>query len=205
MFSRSAKMIGLVTIGITALHLGGCSSAPTSASQVPARVAPDVQTLTVGDTIRISFPGAPNLDTTQQIRRDGRINLYLIGEVKAADKTPAEFEKELLKAYESQLTSKEIKVTVVSSAFAVYVMGAVTKPGKITSDRALTAFDAVMEAGGFTMTTADTKNVRVIRQEDGQTKTFPLNMKAVLEGAPTEAFYLKTYDVVYVPEKFSWF
>src|ERR1700722_2799514 len=37
-----------------------------------------------GDVLKISFPGSANLDTTQQIRRDGKISLPLVGEVIAA-------------------------------------------------------------------------------------------------------------------------
>jgi len=172
---------------------------------MPVNVAPDVQTLNYGDVIKITFPGAPNLNDSQQIRRDGRVNLAIIGEVKAVDKTPAALEKELATAYASQLTSKEVKVTVVSSTFVVYVMGAVMKPGKITTERSLTAFDAVMEAGGLDSTRANAKAVRVIRQEEGQIKNYPINMKAVLNGDSSEPFYLKSYDTVYVPEKISWF
>ena len=133
------------------------------------------------------------------------VNLTIIGEVKAADKTPAELEKELIQAYASQLTSKEIKVTVISSSFSAFVTGAVMKPGKITSERVLTLLDGIMEAGGFDNARANMKSVRVLRQEDGQMKNYLVNMKAVLEGGKTEPFYLKPNDVVYVPEKISWF
>ena len=195
---------GVIAFWIAAtLALSGCSTPPSSA--LPANVVPDVQTLSVGDQIKISFPGTPNLDTQQTIRRDGRINLTIIGEVKAADKTPAQLEKELVEAYSSQLTSKEIKVTVVSSSFSAFVTGAVMKPGKITSERVLTLLDAIMEAGGFDNARANMKAVRVIRQEEGQMKNYLVNMKAVLEGGKTEPFYLKPHDVVYVPEKISWF
>jgi polysaccharide export outer membrane protein len=186
-----------------AFSFSGCASEPPSSP--PTTAIPDVQILNPGDVIKIAFPGAQNLDTNQQIRRDGRVNLYLIGEVKAAGKTPAELEKELVNAYSSQLVSKEIKVTVVSSSFSVYVTGAVMKPGKIAPDRALTAFDAIMEAGGFDPAKANTKKVRVIRQEDGQIKSYPLDMKALMEGKQSEPFYLKSNDVVVVPEKISWF
>lgn len=187
------------------LGLGGCASTPPTSIPPAAKIAPDKQILNAGDVVKISFPGAQNLDTTQQIRRDGRLNLYMIGEVKAADMTPAELERDLVQAYSSQLLSKEIKVTVVSSSFAVFVTGAVVRPGKISSDRALTAFDAIMEAGGFDGSRANTKEVRVVRQEEGQTKTYTLNLKTVLDGGQVEAFYLKSYDSVYVPEKISWF
>lgn len=182
----------------------GCSTRP--AQTVSAiRVEPTVQQLNAGDVIRISFPGAQNLDTTQQIRRDGKVNLYMIGEVTAADKTPDTLERELVQAYSKELLSKEIKVTVVSSSFAVYVTGAVVRPGKILPDRAVTALDAIMEAGGFDNTRANTREVKVLRQVDGQIENHTLDLRAVMEGRQTQPFYLRSHDVVIVPEKFSWF
>ncbi len=191
-------------LGALTLLLSACSSQPVTAGP-PTKVVPDVQTLNPGDVIKIAFPGAPNLDTSQQIRRDGRVNLAIIGEVKVADKTPAQLEKDLLEAYSSQLISKEVKVTVVSSTFSVYVSGAVMKPGKVVAERALTAFDAIMEAGGLDPTRANAKKVLVIRQEDGQIKSYPINVDALLKGQGSEPFYLKAHDTVQVPEKISWF
>ena len=83
--------------------------------------------------------------------------------------------------------------------------GAVLRPGKLTPDRALTAFEAVMEAGGFDEAKADSKAVTVIRTEGGEIKRFTVNLKAVLQGKQVEPFYLQAYDVVHVPERFSWF
>ncbi len=48
---------------------------------------PEVIVLREGDSVRISFPGAPNLNSVQLIRRDGRITLPLIGEFQAAGLT----------------------------------------------------------------------------------------------------------------------
>jgi protein involved in polysaccharide export with SLBB domain len=197
--SAAAALLGLV------LFMSACSTTPPSAG-VPMNVPTDVQTLSAGDVIKISYPGTPSIpETEQQIRRDGRINLTIIGEVKAADKTPAELEKELIAAYSNQLVSKEIKVTVVASAFSVYVGGAVLKPGKILPLRALTVLDAIMEAGGFDEARANKKEVRVIRQEGEQVKTYYVNMRDVLNGVQAAPFYLKAHDTVYVPEKISWF
>lgn len=186
-----------------ALALGLMSGCAAPAKLQPTEMG--LQTLNAGDVIKISFPGAPSLDATQQIRRDGRINLAVVGEVKAADRTPGELEKDLLERYASQLTSKEIKVTVVSSSFAVFISGAVLKPGKISPDRAVTALEAVMEAGGFDMSKANTRRVRVIRHEGGEIKNFTLNLKPALDGKPIDPFYLKASDIVFVPEKFTWF
>jgi polysaccharide export outer membrane protein len=189
---------------VACLWLAGCTTvAPTQATQ--SAPAAESQVLRAGDVIKITFPRAPTLDTTQQIRRDGKINLSVVGEVAAADLSPAALEKQLLDLYASQLVSNEVRVTVVSSAFAVFVTGAVLHPGKLTPERPLTAFDAIMEAGGFDLAKANTKAVRVIRQENGQTRNISLNLQTVLDGKESQPFFLKAYDAVYVPEKFSWF
>jgi polysaccharide export outer membrane protein len=73
------------------------------------------------------------------------------------------------------------------------------------SDRPMTAFDAIMEAGGFDSTKANLKRVVVIRQEGGRNQKFTLNLKLVMDGKPSEPFYLKPGDTITVPEKFTWF
>ncbi len=107
--------------------------------------------------------------------------------------------------YAPQLSSKEVTVEVQSSSIPVYVTGAVLRPGKITSDHPITALEAIMEAGGFDYTKANLKAVVIIRQEGNQTKKYNLNLKLEMEGNSSEPFYLKPSDIIYVPEKFSWF
>lgn len=189
--------------------LSGCENAPTAAvigsGRIETSKEADVLVLQQGDEVKISFPGAPNLDTTQKVRTDGRITLAMVGEVMASGMTPAALEKRLLELYSSQLVSKEVTVTVVSSTFTVFVTGAVLKPGKVISDHPLSALEAVMEAGGFDASKADMQAVRVVRVQDGSTKNFVVNLKSALEGGQSEPFYLKRSDIVFVPEKFSWF
>jgi polysaccharide export outer membrane protein len=155
--------------------------------------------------VKVTFPGSPDLNSVQQIRTDGKIALPLIGEVNAAGLTPDALQKKLMDLYAPQLTTKEVTVEVQSSSFPVYVTGAVLRPGKITSNHPITALEAIMEAGGFNYTTANLKNVTVIRQEGNQTTNYVLNLKRVIEGKASEPFYLKPADIIYVPEKFSWF
>jgi polysaccharide export outer membrane protein len=197
---------GWAALGLCFLiALTGCQAPKSGIPAEQTLATPEVQTVREGDVLKISFPGAPNLDTQQQVRRDGRISLSIVGEVKAAGLAPADLEQELMKLYSSQLVSKEVTVTVVSSSFTVFVTGAVINPGKILSDHPLTALEAVMEASGFNNAKADTKAVVVIRNQDGHTKNYTLNLQLVLDGKSSEQFYLKPSDIVYVPEKFSWF
>jgi polysaccharide export outer membrane protein len=177
----------------------------------PAAVAsvatnnPATYVLREGDVLKISFPGSPNLNNVQQVRTDGKITLPLVGEVQAAGMSPGDLQQKLMDLYAPQLASKEVTVDVQSSSFPVYVTGAVLHPGKILSNHPITALEAIMEAGGPDYTKANLKNVSVIRQEGHQTKNYNLNLKRIMDGQVSEPFYMKPSDIIFVPEKFSWF
>ena len=165
----------------------------------------ELMNLREGDVLKISFPGSASLNTTQTIRRDGKISMTLVGDVDAAGMTPSALEKKLVDLYASQLSSKQVTVEVVSSSLTVYVTGMVLRPGKILSDHPISALEAVMEAGGFDYTKANLKDVTVIRQEGNVMKNYRVNLKDILGGKKHAPFYLKPDDIVYVPERFSMF
>jgi polysaccharide export outer membrane protein len=188
--------------------LAGCQTDDfgTSSQQFPDKqFQSEPLTLREGDALSISFPSSPSLDTTQPIRTDGKVVLPLVGEVIAAGKTPEELQNELLKLYQPQVAVKQVIVTVQASTIPVYVTGAVLRPGPVTVNHPISALDAVMEAGGFDYTKANLRAVVVVRQEKDRTIKYKLNLKKVLSGSEGKPFYLKPYDIVYVPERFTWF
>ena len=193
---------------VAAAAFSGCETTAVVGNNPPPAPsdARQMQSLVVreGDTLKISFPGAPNLDTTQQVRRDGRITLPLIGEFTPVGMTPSVVEQELAKLYASQIVSNEVTVTVVSSSYSVFVNGSGLRPGKITTDRPLSALEAVMEAGGFDPARANMKAVVIIRQVNGQTRNYTIDLQSVLAGRSSEPFMLEPSDIVFVPERFSW-
>jgi len=209
--SRARFMYGAFAL-VASLLFAGCETAAPTASAEPApqmasaaAPAPEVLTLKEGDVIRISFPGVPSMDTTQQVRQDGRVSLPMQGEYLVTGKTTEGLTKELEEFYAPKLVSKEVMVTLVSSSFSVYVTGAVLHPGKVQSDRPLSAFEAIMNAGGFDTSRANMQAVTIIREENGQTHNYTVNLQLILEGKSSAPFYLKRSDTVFVPEKFSWF
>jgi polysaccharide export outer membrane protein len=185
--------------------LSGCQTAPTPPAPTDLRPF-TTAILREGDSVKIAFPGAPNLDTTQQVRRDGKITLSLGGEIVAAGKTPAEIEKEILNLHGKQLAVQQVVVTVTSSAYPIYVSGTVLRPGKILADRPMTVLEAIMEAGGFDIAKANLKKVTVLREFEGQTMSYTIDMRKYLEGDKgAKPFYLKPADKIHVPQKFNWF
>ena len=80
---------------------------------------------------------------------------------------------------------------------SIHIMGEIKKPGSYPWKEGLTAFKAVLLAGGFTENAS--KKIKVIRGE----KTFIINVKAILKGSTESDILLKPGDIIYVPT--SWF
>ncbi|MBK1879042.1 polysaccharide biosynthesis/export family protein [Pelagicoccus mobilis] len=153
------------------------------------------------DQLRITFPGAPELDADIQVRRDGVISVPIVGEVVAAGKTPSELESFLADKFENQLVSNEVMVTVVESHFTYYLEGEVMSPGIIRSFRQLSVLEAIIAAGGINKVTGKMKSVVVIRRQGDKYQHFELDLAAVIDGKKDGAFVLESYDIVSIPQR----
>lgn len=187
------------------LAASGCKTTKYAEKPKSKADQPTSIILVEGDVVKIIFPGAPNLDSTAKIRRDGKITLPVIGEIPVVGMTPEELEKDLRVRYADQLVSKEINVTVESSTFAVYVTGAVLHPGKIVTDRPITALEAIMESGGPDYTRANLKGVIISRKIKGRMEHYKVDIRSEINGQSSETFDLRPGDIIYIPEKFSMF
>ena len=198
------RLLAHIAILISVVFISGCSTkyASDPSTQLPVN---DKIVLQEGDVIKITFPDAPNLNTTTKIRRDGTISLPDVGELHVVGLTSTEVEKLLLAKYADQIVSKEINVSIEVSNFEVYVTGAVMHPGKVASDRPLTALEAVLEAGGVDFSRANLKNVVISRNINGRLQHFQVDLKKVLNGQSGDTFNLRPNDILYIPEKFAWF
>jgi len=188
----SIKLAALVLLLCT-----GCQTPQKAPQQLTSRTP---SFLVPGDTIRISFPAAPELNQSQKIGSDGTLSLPLIGEVSAAGKTVGQLQEELARLYKPQLQDNEVVVTLDTRAVPVVVSGAVQRPGKIVFERPATVLEAIMEAGGFTPE-ADLKKVSLIRIVKGEHETQIFDMRDLMKGKPSPAIYCSGGDVIYVPEK----
>jgi len=155
-------------------------------------------TLVSGDVIRITFPGAPELNQVQKIRADGKVNLPVIGEVEVAGKTIPGLQTDLSDRYKSELKSSTVTVTLDSSVSQVVISGAVGHAGKLTFERPTTVFQAIMESGGVTEF-GTLRNVHLIRLVKGVQQTQILDLRPTISGKPTRPYYVRDGDVIYVP------
>ncbi len=156
--------------------------------------------LSAGDVIKLTFSGASELNQSQKIKADGKVNLPLIGEVEASGKTLVDFQKELIGLYKSQLRNSEVLVTLESGIANVILSGYIHKPGKLSFDRPTTVFQAIMEAGGATEY-GNLSKVRLVRTVDGQQKTQILNLRPAIKKESAPVDYVKDGDVIYIPQR----
>ncbi len=196
----SVKLV-IIIISLLSLFQFGCSSQPHSPYFFDK--SQDV-ILGPGDVLNIQFPYTPEHNAVQMVRPDGKIALQLIGEVEVKGITPKELQEKLIQLYSKQLQLPEITVTVDSFySNRIYVSGAVNNPGLLDFPGRLTAFEAIMEAGGFDLVTANIEKVMVIRYENGVRNGYKLNYRPTIEGKESPVFFLQPFDVVFIPEKKS--
>ncbi len=172
-------------------------------------------TLGVGDLIEIRLLYNTELSSIMPIRPDGKILLPLVGEIKAAGRTPNELSTRITELYAKHLEPPnnpaaivivkefhppDLTVTLVSSASQkMYIGGEVAKPVMIPIDGTLRSMDALILAGGAKKT-AYLETAILLR--DNGTKTpqaYMLNMKKILSGEQPDAI-LQPYDILFIPK-----
>ncbi|MBC7785205.1 MAG: polysaccharide biosynthesis/export family protein [Burkholderiales bacterium] len=185
----------------TLLMFGGCDAAPKAK---PASAAPaakfDGMALRSGDRVELKFFYAPELNDTQQIMPNGKLSLQLIGDVQAAGKAPGDLAEELKTAYSQHLKYPNVSV-IVREMYQrkVYVTGEVIQPGLVDLAGELSPLEAIMNRGGFAMTTAETSSVIVIRHEGDKRVGYKIDLKTAMAGGESANFQLQPQDIVYVP------
>lgn len=177
----------------------GCGETNSSTNLASQAAPPTRVTLAPGDTVRLTFSGAPELNQSQKIRADGKLSLPLIGEVDAAGKTVSALQSDLSTAYKSQLKNSDVLVTLENAPATVTISGAVVRPDRLSFDKPTTVFQAIMQAGGPTPF-GNMKAVRLVRTVKGVTQSQVLNLTPVLRGEASTPFYVRDGDVIVVPQ-----
>jgi polysaccharide export outer membrane protein len=193
-----ARLAGALLMSVTQWGCETSAPARPSAALLPGEPLPALRILP-GDLIEISVFGLPELNAQQSVRVDGKIAVKLGGELQAADKTPEELRAELTALYEKQVQVTSVTVMVRSMA-AVYVTGAVLRPGKVEYMRPMTALDAIMECGGFDARAGARRDeVHVIRNDGARLLNRALDLDKILTEGGSAPFYVRPFDTIYVP------
>jgi polysaccharide export outer membrane protein len=104
------------------------------------------------DVLEITVWGNKDLTRVTAVRPDGLISMPIIGDVQAAGLTADALAKRIADRLKDNLaTVPAVSVSVTElNSYSVYVLGEVTKPGKLQLKSYITVLQAITMAGGFT-------------------------------------------------------
>jgi polysaccharide biosynthesis/export protein len=149
--SRSKGLVLTVGVLVSLLVSSGCASAPPydyKTEPDPRRVEFQVGPL---DLLSVVVWKNRDMSADVTVRPDGIVTLPLIGDVKAAGRTPTELQKEITKRFSDFIRGEELVVSVGVSAVNSYnftVIGAVERAGYYSPRSYVTTVEAVAMAGG---------------------------------------------------------
>jgi polysaccharide export outer membrane protein len=181
------------------------SVAPTQAAA--SNVA--LESLGMGDMVRITVFRNPELTTEARISERGTVLFPMIGEIPVAGLTPSQAGKRIGDKLSQgrYVVNPEVTVSLMQvNSRQVSVLGNVNKPGRYPIDSQtahLTDFIAV--AGGLAPTGSDL--VTVVSTRDGKTTKQEVNLAAIfnqgdvsqnIELAPGDTVYVHKAPMVYV-------
>lgn len=153
------------------------------------------------DQLDIKLFYSPELNETVTVRPDGKISLQLIGDTEAAGNTPQELQQKLEKSYSRHLKAPEVAVLLRSfTNQQVFVDGEVNTPGMVELLPGLSAWQAIIRAGGF-KETATREDVLVIRMDShNKPSTYLVDLGSENLDQKNSQMGLQPHDVVFVPK-----
>lgn len=174
-------------------------AAPATSPQPPGDYR-----LAIGDVIEVSVYRQDvrendDMRRQMQVRPDGRISYFFIGDVQAAGRTPEEVRQELNTRLSRYFRSPETAVLVVeASRKRVYVFGQVNDQGlrELRAGQSDTLLDALFLSKGLTPK-ANSDLAYIIRRDE----LIRVELGELLfRGDQRQNRALQTDDIVYVPE-----
>jgi polysaccharide export outer membrane protein len=159
--------------------------------------------LGVSDRIEITVWKNPELSASVIIRPDGEITLPLIGDIRAAGRTPTQLRKLIasrLATYVKDLSAVvTVSVTEVNS-YHFTVGGEVVRSGSFASAHYVTLVEAIALAGGFTRFAERDKIVIIRRNGSHKARKIPIVYSAIAKGDNEHMnLVLLAGDTVHVP------
>ncbi len=137
------------------------------------------------DLVRVTVWGNPDLTTETRVRPDGTMTVQLVGDMRAAGRTPSDMKKELTQRYSSYIKQEALNVTVGVVEVRSYeftVSGNAERPGRYGANNYITVLEAVTMAGGPNRF-AETKRIRILRRsQGGNVRQIPIDYETLKKG-----------------------
>ncbi len=164
----------------------------------------------IGDSIKVTFPYKVDWNHETRVRADGYAAFLMLDDVPVAGLSTEELDKRLTELYlAKEQKAAPLTVDVVSaggggaavSPDSLFVVGEVEHPGPIaTSARPLTLFEAIAAAGGHRKSTANLRNVILVRRlgKTGEMRSWRLDAD-IYRWGNEPPIYLQPRDILFVP------
>jgi polysaccharide export outer membrane protein len=169
----------------------------TAATPVP--VVPDSYVIGASDVVAVTVYKEPTLSSSMLVRPDGMISLPLLGDVKAAGKTPLQLADDVTAKLKKFIQDPNVTVTLTAmNSKKVYMIGEIGKTGPMEMTAGMTLLQAIASAGGLTPY-ANAKKIYILRSEGGKQQKIFVQYKQALRGDESLNLPLNPGDTIVVP------
>jgi polysaccharide biosynthesis/export protein len=185
------------------------AKAPTPKGSAPAASTPPATGATAAvppgyligaeDVLGVLFWREKDISGDVIVRPDGKITLPLLNDVQAAGLTTDQLRAALTEAAGKFVEDPNVTVVVRQiNSRRVFITGQIGKPGPYPLSPGLTVMQLIAMAGGLTEF-ADSKNIVILRTENGKQLFLRFNYKEVIAGKKLQQnIELKPGDAVAV-------
>jgi protein involved in polysaccharide export with SLBB domain len=180
---------------------GAAAPADTPIDQIDWGQSPEYR-IVPGDILGLNFGPREDLPTDlvrqTEVRLDGRITVFPVGDVIAAGRTPVELQAELIRLLAGEYKQPRVTVELMKSAAnRVHVLGRVKKPGSQVVQSLPTLLQVISDAGGFEDDAARNSVLIMHRVGLGSVSVARIRAGRLLRGGGDVP--LSRFDIVYVP------
>lgn len=156
--------------------------------------------LGVNDALHVNVWKNAELSVDARVRPDGTITMPLVGDIKAAGRTPSSLKSEITKRLQSFVRDEgaivSIAVTEVNS-YRFTVAGQVEHAGLLTAKYYVTASEAIAMAGGLNRF-ANPHRLTLVRNDQHGLRRIPIDYEHIASGLhPEEDVVLLAGDTLY--------
>ncbi|MGA2276899.1 MAG: polysaccharide biosynthesis/export family protein [Terracidiphilus sp.] len=172
-----------------------------NASAKPAAPPAMTDSYVIGasDVIAVTVLKETTLSGSLLVRPDGMISMPLLGDVKAAGKTPLHLAEEITEGLKKYIQDPNVTVVLNQmNSKKVYLIGEIGKTGPVDMTPGMTLLEAISTAGGLTPY-ANAKKIYILRSEAGKQQKIPVQYKLALKGNNTFNLVLNPGDTIVVP------
>ncbi|XOV83309.1 MAG: polysaccharide biosynthesis/export family protein [bacterium] len=193
-FCQSGTLRLLVVVILSFSNTQLSAAAPEDTNEVYRIGIPDLLNVLVWQQEELSGPAL--------VRTDGKISIPLIGDIRAAGKTPEELAEHIEVALVDYVAKPQVDISVLEmrSQVVSVIGGGIERSGVLELRHDMRVLDAIAEMGGFTPF-AKKRDIIVLRTKDDIEEELRFDYVDFIKGRTRGSnFLLAPGDTVVVPE-----